>query len=191
MTARSGNERRQFDPTQRDPLSAQRDLFTVVGGVEHDSTWLDGRLANVGFVKDYVYRASTEEVLAGAYRAADLCLVSSLQDGMNLVAKEFLAAQVEERGVLVLSRFAGAAEEIDGAILINPFNIDGFVQGIRRALELSEAERRVRMHRMRSHLRENTIFDWLASILSRADQIVRARDGTRGGRSSRAARTGA
>ena len=112
------------------------------------------------------------DMLAGVYRAADLCLVSSLQDGMNLVAKEFVACQIEERGVLVLSRFTGAAEEIDGAILINPFNIDGFVEGIRRALNMSEGERRVRMHRMRTHLRARTIFDWLVNILERTESII-------------------
>jgi alpha,alpha-trehalose-phosphate synthase [UDP-forming] len=122
-----------------------------------------------------VHENVSAEVLAGAYRAADLCLVSSLQDGMNLVAKEFIACQVEERGVLVLSRFAGAAEEIDGAILINPFNIDGFVEGIRRAVEMSEAERRVRMHRMRTQLRTRTIFDWLEALLSRTRDIAEAR----------------
>jgi trehalose-6-phosphate synthase len=98
---------------------------------------------------------------------------------MNLVAKEFIACQVEERGVLVLSRFAGAAEEIDGAILINPFNIDGFVDGIRRAVEMSEAERRVRMHRMRSQLRTRTIFDWLGALLSRTRDLAEARSEAR------------
>jgi trehalose-6-phosphate synthase len=115
------------------------------------------------------------EVLAGVYRAADLCLVSSLQDGMNLVAKEFLACQVDERGVLVLSRFTGAAEEIDGAVLINPFNIDGFVEGIKRAVQMGEGERRVRMHRMRAQLRGRTIFDWLVAILSRTEAIIAGR----------------
>jgi len=94
---------------------------------------------------------------------------------MNLVAKEFLACQLEERGVLVLSRFTGAAEEIDGAVLINPFNIDGFVDGIRRALEMSDAERRVRMHRMRTQLRGRTIFDWLTAILERSEDIIAER----------------
>ena len=106
------------------------------------------------------------ELLASIYRAADLCLVSSLQDGMNLVAKEFVACQVDERGVLVLSRFTGAAEEIDGAVLINPFNVDGFVAGIRTALEMDPGERRRRMRAMRQQLRGSTIFDWLESILS-------------------------
>ena len=112
------------------------------------------------------------DLLAAVYRAADICLVSSLQDGMNLVAKEFVAAQVDERGVLLLSRFTGAAEEIEGAVLINPFNIDGFVSAIRSALDMPAEERRRRMRRMRRRLRTNTIFDWLDSILARAADIM-------------------
>jgi len=112
------------------------------------------------------------DLLAAAYRAADLCLVSSLQDGMNLVAKEFVASQVDERGVLLLSRFTGAAEEIEGALLINPFNVDGFVAAIRTALEMPVEERRRRMRRMRRQLRNTTIFDWLDSILLRATTIM-------------------
>jgi trehalose 6-phosphate synthase len=112
------------------------------------------------------------ELLASVYRAADLCLVSSLQDGMNLVAKEFIGCQLDERGVLVLSRFTGAAEEIDGALLINPFNPDGFAACIRTALEMGRDERRRRMHRMRVQLQEATIFDWLDGILTRAAEIM-------------------
>ena len=122
-----------------------------------------------------VHENVSSEVLAGAYRAADLCLVSSVQDGMNLVAKEFIACQVDQRGVLVLSRFTGAAEEIDGAILINPFHTDGFAEGIKRALDMSEGERRVRMHRMRAHLRDRTIFHWLEAIVSRTEQLIASR----------------
>jgi len=112
------------------------------------------------------------DLLAAVYRAADVCLVSSLQDGMNLVAKEFVAAQVDERGVLLLSRFTGAAEEIEGAVLINPFNIDGFVSAIRSALDMPAEERRRRMRRMRRRLQNNTIFDWLDSILARSADIM-------------------
>jgi len=112
------------------------------------------------------------DLLAGVYRAADICIVSSLQDGMNLVAKEFVACQTDERGVLILSRFTGSAEEIDGALLINPFNVDGFVGAIRAALEMSPEERKRRMHRMRRQLNNSTIFDWLGSILSRATEIM-------------------
>jgi len=116
------------------------------------------------------------DLLAAVYRAADLCIVSSLQDGMNLVAKEFVGCQLDERGVLILSRFTGSAEEIDGAVLINPFNIDGFVAAIRTSLEMTPEERRRRMHRMRRHLHNSTIFDWLDSILSRATEIMTAQD---------------
>jgi trehalose 6-phosphate synthase len=112
------------------------------------------------------------DLLAGVYRAADLCIVSSLQDGMNLVAKEFVACQLDERGVLILSRFTGSAEEIDGAMLINPFNVDGFVSAIRGALEMPPDERRRRMHRMRKQLNNSTIFDWLDSILARSTEIM-------------------
>lgn len=112
------------------------------------------------------------DLLANVYRAADLCIVSSLQDGMNLVAKEFVACQLDERGVLVLSRFTGSAEEIDGAVLINPFNVDGFVAGIRTALEMSPEERKRRMRRMRKNLHNSTIFDWLDSILASATEIM-------------------
>jgi alpha,alpha-trehalose-phosphate synthase [UDP-forming] len=119
------------------------------------------------------------DLLAAVYRAADLCLVSSLQDGMNLVAKEFIAAQIEERGVLVLSRFAGAAEEMDDATLVNPFNLDGFADGIRAALAMSPDERRRRMRRLRSQLTRSTIFDWLESILAGAAAIIEDQAGHR------------
>jgi trehalose 6-phosphate synthase len=127
-----------------------------------------------------VHENVNAELLASIYRAADLCMVSSLQDGMNLVAKEFVASQTDERGVLVLSRFTGAAEAIDGALLINPFNVDGFVAGIRTALEMPLEERRHRMQRMRVQLHDTTIFDWLDAILRRASGLMAARDGESG-----------
>ncbi|HEX7020894.1 MAG TPA: trehalose-6-phosphate synthase [Gemmatimonadaceae bacterium] len=117
------------------------------------------------------------DLLAAVYRAADLCIVSSLQDGMNLVAKEFVACQLQERGVLVLSRFTGSAEEIEGAVLINPFNVDGFASAIRTALQMATEERRRRMHRMRRQLHNSTIFDWLEAILGRATEIMSSQDG--------------
>jgi trehalose 6-phosphate synthase len=112
------------------------------------------------------------DLLAAVYRAGDLCIVSSLQDGMNLVAKEFIACQVDERGVLLLSRFTGSAEEMEGACLINPFNVDGFVAAIRTSLDMTREERRRRMRRMRRQLHSSTIFDWLDSILARASAIM-------------------
>jgi trehalose-6-phosphate synthase len=91
---------------------------------------------------------------------------------MNLVAKEFIAARTDFQGVLVLSRFTGAAEEIDGAILINPFNLDGFASAIRVALDMPVEERRRRMRRMRMQLSRATIFDWVDGILSHASTLM-------------------
>ena len=91
---------------------------------------------------------------------------------MNLVAKEFVASQVDELGVLVLSRFTGAAEEIEEAVLINPFNVGEFTDGIRTALEMEPAERRRRMRAMRAKLHRSTIFDWLESILARCAELM-------------------
>ncbi|MGE0352709.1 MAG: trehalose-6-phosphate synthase [Gemmatimonadales bacterium] len=104
--------------------------------------------------------------LAGYYRAADICMVSSLQDGMNLVAKEFIACQVDGDGALLLSRFAGAAEEMDGAILINPYDVGAVARSLSAALEMSPRERRVRIAAMRQYLHRNTIYDWMEEIFA-------------------------
>jgi trehalose 6-phosphate synthase len=111
-------------------------------------------------------------LLSVIYRAADVCIVSSLQDGMNLVAKEFIACQVEERGALILSRFAGAAERIDGAVLFDPHDAEEFAEGIRRTFEMPVAERRARMRRMRAALRQSTIYHWLDD-LNEAVRVLR------------------
>jgi trehalose 6-phosphate synthase len=117
------------------------------------------------------------DLLAGVYRAGDMCIVSSLQDGMNLVAKEYVACQLEENGTLLLSRFTGSAEEIDGALLINPFNVDGFMGAIKNAIEMAPDERRRRMRRMRRQLSNSTIFDWLDGILARCAAIMASNSG--------------
>jgi trehalose-6-phosphate synthase len=103
------------------------------------------------------------EQLAAYYRAADLCFVNSLQDGMNLVAKEFVAAQVDAPGgVLVLSRFAGAAEELDGALEVNPFDPEATAEALAHALAMTAAERAARLERLRCSLR--SIYDWMGEI---------------------------
>jgi trehalose 6-phosphate synthase len=110
-----------------------------------------------------IKRSLSVERLTVLYRAADLCIVSSLQDGMNLVAKEFVASQGEdESGVLLLSRFAGAAEELGGMVEINPFDPEDFAQRIRDALVMPLEERRSRLRRLRASLRP--IYDWMADI---------------------------
>ncbi|MEP6571503.1 MAG: trehalose-6-phosphate synthase [Gemmatimonadota bacterium] len=112
-------------------------------------------------------------MLAACYRAADICLVSPLQDGMNLVAKEFVACQKGGLGILVLSRFAGAAEEMDGAILVNPYDASAMAGAFHHALAMPPAEREWRLARMREQLREHTIYDWMNAILQDVSRLRR------------------
>ena len=99
------------------------------------------------------------------YRAAAVCLVTSLHDGMNLVAKEYVAARADEDGVLVLSKFTGAATELLDALVVNPYDIEGVAEAIHQGLEMNRGERRMRMQRMRHHVMDHNIYRWAANIL--------------------------
>ncbi len=112
-------------------------------------------------------RQLTHSTLAALRRLANFCVVSSLHDGMNLVAKEFVASRVDGDGVLILSQFAGAAAELQEAILINPFAIDEFARKIKEAIEMPEMERRRRMKNMRETVASNNIYRWGGSIVSK------------------------
>ena len=105
------------------------------------------------------------------YRAADLCLVTSLHDGMNLVAKEFVAARREELGVLILSRFTGAARELQDALQINPYDIDQTAEAIRAALEMPADEKRQRMQRMRRLVLEHNVYRWAAKLIGQLCEV--------------------
>jgi trehalose-6-phosphate synthase len=104
--------------------------------------------------------------IARYYRAASVCMVTSLHDGMNLVAKEFVASREDQGGVLILSTFAGAALELSDALLVNPYDISQLAESIHRALEMSEEEQSTRMHRMRQNVREHNVYRWAAHLLS-------------------------
>ena len=99
------------------------------------------------------------------YRAAELCIVSSLHDGMNLVSKEFVAARDDERGVLILSRFTGAARELPEALIINPYDVDECASALHQALTMPESEQRARMRLMRGLVREFNVFRWAGRML--------------------------
>ncbi len=99
------------------------------------------------------------------YRIADVCLVTSLHDGMNLVAKEFVAARDDEDGVLVLSKFTGAAVELRDALIVNPYDIAEVAEAIHRGLDMPREERRIRMQQMRKQVMEYNIYRWAAMIL--------------------------
>ena len=114
----------------------------------------------------YVNRNFNHDVLTGFYRVADIGLVTPLRDGMNLVAKEFIAAQdPEDPGVLVLSRFAGAASEMTEALQVNPYDLDGVADAIARAFDMPLAERRERWRTMMDYLERHDINAWRRGYL--------------------------
>jgi trehalose 6-phosphate synthase len=131
----------------------------LVGGINgHHDTF--GRSA-----VHYVHRSLPPEELAALYRAADVMLVTPLRDGMNLVAKEFVAARCEEDGVLVLSEFAGAARELHRALLVNPYDVDGLAERIHEALHVPAPEARRRMRLLRARVRKNDVHAWAERFL--------------------------
>jgi trehalose 6-phosphate synthase len=133
-------------------------LIAKVNGRFGDAAWTPIR---------YVNRSYSRTVLAGLYRAADVAMVTPLRDGMNLVAKEYLAAQdPKDPGVLVLSQFAGAAKELDRALIVNPHETDDVAAALKRALEMAREERRERHAPMLAHLLENDIRKWSEDYLS-------------------------
>jgi trehalose-6-phosphate synthase/Kef-type K+ transport system membrane component KefB len=109
--------------------------------------------------------------LVALYRMAHFCVVSSLADGMNLVAKEFVASRDDEDGVLVLSALAGAAEELREALIINPYDVDGFAAAITRAIDMSADERRLRMRAMRRIVAGRNVFGWASDILEGLESL--------------------
>ncbi len=118
-----------------------------------------------------VIRHHEPEEVYELFRAADVCVVSSLHDGMNLVAKEFVAARDDEQGALVLSRFAGASSELSEALIINPYDVQGMAEAIGRALVMREDEQRERMRLMRAHVRERNVYRWAGQILLDASRL--------------------
>jgi trehalose 6-phosphate synthase len=138
-----------------------REISTLVGQI-------NGRYGEPSWTPiRYVNRSFSRSVLAGFYRLADVGLVTPLRDGMNLVAKEYVAAQDPDApGVLVLSQFAGAAPELDEALIVNPHETEAMAAAIKTALEMPLAERRKRHERMFAHLAANDIDRWAGRFLT-------------------------
>ena len=112
------------------------------------------------------------EDIAALYRAADACVVRSLHDGMNLVAKEFVAARGDERGVLVLSQFTGAARAMTDAVQVNPFATDEFAEVLHEALVMPKDDQTRRMRALRERVHGHTVFDWADKMLTAASRIA-------------------
>lgn len=124
--------------------------------------WGEDSWKPIIFLKQHYNQAE----LAALHRLAHFCIVSSLHDGLNLVAKEFVSSRIDEEGMLILSHFTGAARELTDALLVNPFAIEEMADAIRTALEMPEAERRKRMRRMRDAVANNNIYRWAGKVLS-------------------------
>ncbi len=113
----------------------------------------------------YIHRSLDDEELLALYRAADVMLVTPLRDGMNLVCKEFVACRGDESAVLVLSEFAGAADELTDALIVNPYDVDGVAAALHRALVMDGTERRRRMRALRERVFQNDVHRWSSSFL--------------------------
>jgi trehalose-6-phosphate synthase len=117
----------------------------------------------------YQHRSLAREELVAYYRAADVMAVTSLRDGMNLVAKEYVATRGDDSGVLVLSEFAGAAEQLDRALMVNPYDVDGMAAVLERAVEMSPEEQRYRMRTLKRIVSRWDVYTWAAECLESLD----------------------
>ena len=152
-----------------------RNKLATYSGLQEEAAELvdtiNARHGNASFqpIKLIVRHYEPDEIFE-LFRAADLCIVSSLHDGMNLVAKEFVAARDDERGVLLLSTFAGASRELSEALIINPYDIRSMVEAIEEALLMPEEEQRERMRLMREIVRLRNVYRWAGQmVLDAAD----------------------
>jgi trehalose 6-phosphate synthase len=145
----------------KDYAAIENEVTTLIGRV-------NGRYGEASWTPiRYVNRSHSRTALSGIYRAADVALITPLRDGMNLVAKEYVAAQdAENPGVLVLSQFAGAAAELTGALIVNPHESEGVAAALKRALEMPLFERRERHGPMLEHLLVHNIELWAESYLA-------------------------
>jgi trehalose-6-phosphate synthase len=159
----------QVGAPSRTHIKRYHDLLTEVEAEAEriNRRFQGGKWKPIVFLK----RQHSHEEIEPYYRAADLCLVTSLHDGMNLVAKEFLAARRDERGVLILSQFTGAARELRDALLINPYDIDQTADAIRTALEMEPEDKELRMRRMRKIIKEHNIYRWAGNLVTELCEV--------------------
>lgn len=156
----------QAGPTSRIHIRAYRLLNEELNDLVDEVNWRHGS----GGWKPILLRREhiLPEQIYGLYRLATACVVSSLHDGMNLVAKEFVAARMDLLGVLVLSKFTGAAREFNDALLVNPYDVEGFASALHQALSMPAEEQAVRMRRLRTQVRENNVYRWAGRLLTEA-----------------------
>ena len=151
----------QASPT-RERAARYRELRQRIEGL---AGHLNGAYGRMGSPAVYCsHQPYSVDEAAALYRAADVMLVTPLRDGMNLIAKEYVASRTDERGVLVISEFAGAAAELRQAVFCNPHDVDGLKEAIMRAATMDPADAAVRMRTMRAHLRSHDAAAWMTSL---------------------------
>jgi trehalose 6-phosphate synthase len=165
----------QIAPPTRADLHAYQDIRLQLEG---ESGRINGRFAELDWAPIlYIHRQYERPVLAALFRTAHVGYVTPLRDGMNLVAKEYVSAQdPEDPGVLVLSRFAGAAQELDGALIVNPVDIDGMAEALATGLSMPLVERQARYRDMMVQLRENNVSVWRDNFMRDLQAAGAAKD---------------
>ena len=160
----------QIAVPSRTQIGSYQRLNQEIDGVaaEINDRWGDSRWRPVRICKRHL----PEIDMMALHRLADFCMVTSLHDGMNLVAKEFVASRNDESGVLVLSTFTGAARELTSALQVNPFSADQMADAIWRALTMASAEQGARMQRLRKTVRENNVYRWAVEIMGAALEVA-------------------
>ncbi|MBY0471538.1 trehalose-6-phosphate synthase [bacterium] len=165
----------QIGAPSRTHIKRYQDLNSEVQEVADQINWKFSKAEVAPILLKLSHHNSPE--LYRYYRAADVCFVSSLHDGMNLVAKEYVSAHADNLGALVLSTFAGASRELTEALLVNPYDIEECAEALYRALSMPESERRGRMERMRATVSEKNVYAWAGSFLAEIHRIAQAKGG--------------
>jgi len=155
----------QLAVPSRSHLTAYKDLKEVLDGMVGR---INGRFSKFGWQAiHYMYRSLSRTELLGCYRACEIGLLTPLRDGMNLVAKEFCASTIDNNGVLILSEFAGASEQLGkGALVVNPYNIEETADTIYKAYMMTREEREKRMRTLRAEVKRNDIYRWVDWFLT-------------------------
>jgi trehalose 6-phosphate synthase len=164
----------QIAPPTRETVEAYTDIRTSLEGLSGKINGLYGELDWMPI--HYIHRSAPRKRLTKIYRSSRIGLFTPLRDGMNLVAKEYIAAQdPEDPGVAILSRFAGAAEQLDDALIVNPYNLEEVADAVLRAIEMGKTERVARNERLLAKIKANDAATWTRSFLSTLETVAAKR----------------
>lgn len=164
----------QIAPPTREDVEAYSDIRHTL---EQLSGSINGRFGEMDWVPiHYIHRTTARKRLRDIYRSSSICLVTPLRDGMNLVAKEYIAAQdPEDPGVVILSRFAGAAEQLKETVIVNPYDVEDMADAIKNSLEMDLDERRERHEKLLSSISTYDTFTWRKSFLRALEMCAKER----------------